>query len=246
MVGLGEGRPQQSRGGGRGTELAGPGGGDPVPPCEDSARAADPSQGPMRGVNGDGRENYQMKAPISADGNDLEEKYRRSVLDVAVLQDYIVFQCESARKVQSDRSDLRRRVRDMEQRLQHERQDLRDISSDLSRQYKSMKADLTGKVRTLEEEAIQLREKLASCQEELRKEKKERERVEQEKEAIITDLQHKLDSMESDCEKVLHETLDSLTSRLAAARRGREDASGALHRNYTELLSEFGLNALDV
>uniref|UniRef100_A0A672GZ90 Dynein regulatory complex protein 12 n=1 Tax=Salarias fasciatus TaxID=181472 RepID=A0A672GZ90_SALFA len=124
-------------------------------------------------------------------------------------------------------SDLRRRVRDMEQRLQHERQDLRDISS------AKCEAPLGVKTRT-------------SCQEELRKEKKERERVEQEKEAIITDLQHKLDSMESDCEKVLHETLDSLTSRLAAARRGREDASGALHRNYTELLSEFGLNALDV
>ncbi|CAN9511358.1 unnamed protein product [Ophioblennius macclurei] len=134
----------------------------------------------------------------------------------------------------------------MEQKLQHERQDLRDISSDLSRQYKIMKSDLTGKVRTLEEEVIQLREKLVSCQEELRKEKKERERIEQEKEVIIADLQHKLDNMETDCEKILHETLDSLTSQLAVARRGWEDTSEALHRNYSELLCEFGLNAPDV
>ena len=38
-------------------------------------------------------------------------------------------QCESIIKVQSDRVDLRRRMRDMEQKLQHERQDHRDVNS---------------------------------------------------------------------------------------------------------------------
>lgn len=38
-------------------------------------------------------------------------------------------QCESVKNAQSDRVDLKRRVRDMEQKLQHERQDHRDINS---------------------------------------------------------------------------------------------------------------------
>lgn len=38
-------------------------------------------------------------------------------------------QCECVTKVQSDRVDLRRRMRDMEQKLQHERQDRRDVNS---------------------------------------------------------------------------------------------------------------------
>lgn len=38
-------------------------------------------------------------------------------------------QCESVRKVQSDRIDLTTRMRDMEQKLQHERQDYRDVNS---------------------------------------------------------------------------------------------------------------------
>lgn len=38
-------------------------------------------------------------------------------------------QSEAVIKVQSDRGDLRRRMRDMEQKLQHERQDHRDINS---------------------------------------------------------------------------------------------------------------------
>ncbi|XP_053277971.1 coiled-coil domain-containing protein 153 isoform X2 [Pleuronectes platessa] len=147
--------------------------------------------------------------------NDLEAKYRRSVLDVAILQDHIAVQCESVRTVQSDRIDLRRRARDMDQKLQHERQDHRDVNSTL-------------------------------CQEELRKEKREREQMEQEKDATIAQLQHKLDNMETDYEKILHDTLDSLTSQLSAARQRQEDTGTTFHQNYQGLLSEFGLNALDI
>uniref|UniRef100_A0A4W6CTX8 Dynein regulatory complex protein 12 n=1 Tax=Lates calcarifer TaxID=8187 RepID=A0A4W6CTX8_LATCA len=178
--------------------------------------------------------------------NDLEEKYRRSILDIAILQDHIALQCESVIKVQSDRVDLRRRMRDMEQKLQHERQDHRDVNSDLSRQYKTMQTELTSKVKRLEKEVSQLKEELAMCQEDLGKEKRERVQMEREKDATIDDLQHKLDNMETDYEKVLHDTLDSLTSQLSVARQRWEDKSTTLHQNYKGLLSEFGLNALDI
>ncbi|XP_034556559.1 coiled-coil domain-containing protein 153 isoform X2 [Notolabrus celidotus] len=136
--------------------------------------------------------------------NDLEAKYKRSILDVAVLQDHIALQCESVKKVQSDRVDLRRRMRDVEQKLQHERQDHRDVNSDLSRQYKTMQTELSSKVKRLEKEVSQLKEELALCQGEQKKEKREREHVEQQKDAIISDLKHKLDNMETDYEKILH------------------------------------------
>ncbi|XP_078099964.1 dynein regulatory complex protein 12 [Sander vitreus] len=178
--------------------------------------------------------------------NDLEAKYRRSILDVAILQDHIALHCESVIKVQSDRIDLRRRLRDMEQKLQHERQDHRDVNSDFSRQYKTMQTELTNKAKRMEKEVSQLKEDLVLCQEELRKEKREREQVQQEKDAIIADLQHKLDNMETDYEKILHETLDSLTSQLSVARQGWEDKHTTLHQNYKELLSDFGLNALHI
>ncbi|CAJ1065508.1 coiled-coil domain-containing protein 153 isoform X1 [Xyrichtys novacula] len=177
---------------------------------------------------------------------DLEAKYRQSVLDVAVLQDQIALQCESVKKVQSDRGDLRRRTRDMEQKLQHERQDHRDVNSDLSRQYKTMQMELSSKVKRLEEEVSQLKEELVWCQGELRKEKRERGQVEQEKDAIISDLQHKMDNMETDYEKILHETLDSLTSQLSVARQGWRGKNTALHQRHKDLLSEFGLNASDI
>lgn len=45
---------------------------------------------------------------------------------------------------------------------------------------------------------------LALCQEELRKERREREQMEQEKDTAMNDLQHKMDNMETDYEKILH------------------------------------------
>ncbi|KAF7662647.1 hypothetical protein LDENG_00231390 [Lucifuga dentata] len=178
--------------------------------------------------------------------NDLEVKYRRSVLDIAILQDLLALQNDSAMKARSNSTDLRRHIKDMEQRLLYERQDHRDVNSDLSRQYKTMQAELTNKVKKLEQEVSKLNEQLALCQEELRTEKRQREQVEQEKDATIAELQHKLDNMESDYEKILHDTLDSLISQLSVARQGWEDKNTTIHQEYKELLSEFGLNPLDI
>ncbi|XP_029922537.1 dynein regulatory complex protein 12 [Myripristis murdjan] len=178
--------------------------------------------------------------------NDLEAKYRRSILDIAVLQDHLALRCDSLVKARSDSIDLRGRMRAMELKLQHERQDNRDVNSVLSRQYMTMQAELTSKVKRLEEEVSRLREQLGLCQEELRTEKRQREVVEREKDATIADLRHKLDGMETDCERILHDTLDSLTSQLSVARQGWEDKSTDIHQKYKDLLSGFGLNALDI
>ncbi|XP_068441531.1 dynein regulatory complex protein 12 [Clinocottus analis] len=175
--------------------------------------------------------------------NDLEAKYRRSVLDVAILKDHIALQYESVKKIQSSRIDLRRHIRHTEQKLQHERQDHRDVNSDLSRQYKTMQTELTNKVKRMEKEVSQMSEELVLCQKELSKEKREREQLEWEKDATIADLKHKLENMETDYEKILHENLDSLTSQLAVAQQEWEDKSTTIHQNYKELLSECGLNA---
>ncbi|XP_071376636.1 dynein regulatory complex protein 12 [Centroberyx affinis] len=189
--------------------------------------------------------NTMKKLPEKSE-NDLEAKYKRSILDIAVLQDHLALRYDSAMKAQSDSTDLKRRMRDMEQRLQHERQGHRDFNSDFSRQFQTMQAELTTKVKRLEEQVSTLREQLVLCQEELRTEKREREQVEQDKDAAIADLQHKLDNMETDYEKILHDTLDGLTSQLSEARQRWEDKSTAIHQEYKELLADFGLNALDI
>lgn len=108
-----------------------------------------------------------------------------------------------------------------------------NVVVDLSRQYKTMQVELTSKVERLEKEVSKLKEELgmntsnykacsymnkdirvmtclcvffclALCQEELRKERRQHEQLEKDKDATVADLQHKLDNMDADYEKILH------------------------------------------
>lgn len=63
-------------------------------------------------------------------------KYKRIIINHNLIKSFkcvrvitTALQRESLIKVQTDRTDLRRRMRDMEQKLQHERQDHRDVNS---------------------------------------------------------------------------------------------------------------------
>ncbi|XP_036821065.1 coiled-coil domain-containing protein 153 isoform X2 [Oncorhynchus mykiss] len=163
-----------------------------------------------------GKSNINKKNKKANEGGiELEEKYRRSALDVTVLRDHLALRGDVAQQAQSISHDLRSRMRDMEQELHHERLDRKDVNA-------------------------------AQCQEELRAERKAHEQLQQEKDTTIADLQNKLDNMETNYEKILHDTLDSLTSQLAEARLRWEQESTVVHQEYKELLSDFGLNSLDI
>ncbi|XP_030634663.1 dynein regulatory complex protein 12 [Chanos chanos] len=186
----------------------------------------------------------QPKKSQPDQGDDLVEKYRRCVLDVATLKEHLALRTDVARRAQTLRDDLRCRIRDLEQELCQERLDMKDITADLSRQYKTMQTTMEAKVKHLETEVCRLQEELAHCQNELKMEKETHEQMERGKNAIIKDLQSRLDNMEIGYEKIFHSCLDSFLSHLAEARLKWEDESTTIHQEYKDLLTEFGLNPL--
>ncbi|XP_016380799.1 coiled-coil domain-containing protein 153-like [Sinocyclocheilus rhinocerous] len=114
----------------------------------------------------------------------------------------------------------------------------------LNRQYKSVETDLQTKANRLEVSVDLLEMQLAECQVKLNSEREQREKTEAEKDAIISDLQSKLDSMERECEKILHGCLDSLLSHLAETQLQWEEQSTVLHQEVKDTLSDFGINPL--
>ncbi|XP_006642232.2 dynein regulatory complex protein 12 isoform X1 [Lepisosteus oculatus] len=186
------------------------------------------------------------KAKKRGEEDGLEEKYRRSALDVAVLKGHLALRHEVARQSQASGQELQARVGTLERELSKEREDKRDISADLTRQYKTMQTELGVRVHQLEGEVSRLRKQLGLCQDALQKERDSREQLELEKEAAIAELQGKIDDMETGYEKILHGCLDSLLTRLAESRRRWRDESTALHLQHKERLADFGLNPLDI
>ncbi|RXM96159.1 Coiled-coil domain-containing protein 153 [Acipenser ruthenus] len=186
------------------------------------------------------------KRKKTSDGNELQEKYKRSTLDVAVLKEHLALRRDVARQAQACSHSLKSRLAVLEQELDEEREDKKDINADLTRQYKSMQMETGVRVHQLEIEVSRLRQQLALCQQDLQGEREERQRTVQEKDATIAELQGKIDNMETDYERILHDTLDSLLSRLAESKLRWVDESTALHFNNKERLADFGLNPLDI
>ncbi|XP_048015857.1 coiled-coil domain-containing protein 153 isoform X2 [Megalobrama amblycephala] len=200
---------------------------------------------PKKKGKGNGKKEKPKKStPEKDDG--LSEKYQRSVLDVAVLKEHLALRSSVARQATAVRDDLKSQIRDLEQVLSQERSDMKDIAADLNRQYKSMETDLQTKVNRLEVSVDLLETQLTECQVKLKSERERREKTEAEKDAIISDLQSKLDRMESECEKILHGCLDSLLSHLAETRLQWEEQSTVVHQEVKDMLSDFGINPLHI
>ncbi|MBN3300452.1 CC153 protein, partial [Amia calva] len=157
-----------------------------------------------------------------------------------------VLRRDVARQAQACSQELQTRLSTLEHKLGAEREDRRDINADLTRQYKTMQTEMGVKVHQLEIEVSKLQQQLTLCQEALQRERESREQMVLEKDATITELQGKIDNMETDYEKILHDTLDSLLSRLAEKRLHWQDESTELQLKHKERLLDFGLNPLDI
>ncbi|XP_041090725.1 coiled-coil domain-containing protein 153 isoform X4 [Polyodon spathula] len=186
------------------------------------------------------------KKKKTSDDNGLQEKYKRSTLDVAVLKQHLALRRDVVRQAQACSHNLKSRLAVLEQELDEEREDKKDINADLTRQYKTMQMETGVRVHQLEIEVSRLRQQLALCQQDLQCEREEKQRTVQEKDATIAELQGKIDNMETDYERILHDTLDSLLSRLAESKLRWVDESTALHFDNKERLADFGLNPLDI
>ncbi|XP_066497775.1 dynein regulatory complex protein 12 [Hoplias malabaricus] len=175
-------------------------------------------------------------------GDEFAEKYRRSVLDVAVLKDRLALKTDAAHQVMSERDDLKCQIRDLKQVLSQEKLDMKDITADLNHQYKTLQTDLGAKVKHLENRVLVLQTELDQCQGDLKTEREQREQMEEEKNAHIRDLQSKLDNMEMGYEKILHGCLDSLLAHLAESQSQWEDESLDIHQEFKDMLADLGLN----
>ncbi|XP_076832644.1 dynein regulatory complex protein 12 [Brachyhypopomus gauderio] len=178
-------------------------------------------------------------------GDELVEKYRRSILDVAVLKEQLALQTQVASHAVSVRDEMKYQIRDVKHALSQEKLDMKDITADLSRQYKTLQTDMEDKVKQLETNVSVLQKQLDQCHVDLKKEREDRERMEEEKDARIADLQSTLDNMDAEYEKTLHACLDRLLWYVSEAQKQWVDESSDLHRQAKDTLAKLGFNPLD-
>ncbi|XP_078235856.1 dynein regulatory complex protein 12 isoform X4 [Pogona vitticeps] len=116
---------------------------------------------------------------------------------------------------------------------------------EMIRQYQHLQRQTETQIQRLETENRNLQEKLAACQEEAQQSRAERAEMLEEKRTTLAEMQHKMDQMETEYEKILHASLDRVVSKLQTAKISWEKEATAIHLEYKDQLKEFGLNPLE-
>ena len=153
---------------------------------------------------------------------------------------------EIARRSQLQSHDLRDQMRKANDEIEEERQSKHDISSDLIRQYKSMQKDLTHKTYLLENKILDLTTRLTTTEQELAHERTEKQRIIEEKDSVIFNLERRLDYIENAYENILHDAFDMIVDKMQDARIAWQNESMEIQSRNKALLSRFGLNPLEI
>ncbi|KAJ7304969.1 hypothetical protein JRQ81_010689 [Phrynocephalus forsythii] len=174
-----------------------------------------------------------------------DEQHRKTTLDIDALKQHLVLQRDIARKAVSDSGKLKQKLADLEAELERAQGDKKDIYEEMIRQYQHLQCQTETQIQRLEMENQNLHGKLAACQEEVRQSQVEKANMLEEKDRAISEMQRKMEEMETGYEKVLHASLDRVVSKLQTARIGWEKEATAIHLEYKDRLKEFGLNPLE-
>mmetsp|Transcript_35988 Transcript_35988/g.94422 ORF Transcript_35988/g.94422 Transcript_35988/m.94422 type:complete len:202 (+) Transcript_35988:153-758(+) len=126
--------------------------------------------------------------------------------------------------------------------LAGERQNLMDVSADLTRQYKTMETKLIARILELETSNKVLRKELDMTRAALTETKTQASSTIKSKNEEIDILKHKIHSMEGAYEGILIHALDTMTERIEAARDKWEIESFMVQQRNKDALLDFGLS----
>ncbi|XP_048369508.1 coiled-coil domain-containing protein 153 isoform X2 [Sphaerodactylus townsendi] len=169
---------------------------------------------PMR--KGKGKKGGKQKKTTVAD----EEKYRKSLLEVETLKQHLVLRRDVARQAMADSEGLKQRLAELEQELKEARGDKQDIYEEMIRQFQQLQHQTDTRIQRLEAETQSLQEQLAACREDVQQSRADKAKMQEEKEEAISKMQRKIDSMETEYEKILHLFLSSGQLRPCAVQAG--------------------------
>ncbi|XP_032836133.2 dynein regulatory complex protein 12 isoform X2 [Petromyzon marinus] len=200
-----------------------------------------PPKKKKKGKGGKGKKKNTEKA-----SDPTEEKFERSRREVEILKDRLALQREGCRRAEFGRETWRGKASQLETELKEKKEEENAVSSELTRQYKTMHGDLSLRVRQLESDVQYLRGQLEESQRSVREERAEREKLSREKLLLQTELQDKMELMEEEYERTFHAALDALVSRLDTAKAAWEPRVALLHAKHKRTLQQHGLAPLSL
>ncbi|XP_038066290.1 coiled-coil domain-containing protein 153-like [Patiria miniata] len=176
----------------------------------------------------------------------IEDKYKKTMNEIEALKDHLAIRKQLARRSDAHSEEWKLRMKIAQEDLDQQKEDQRDVTSDMTRQYKTMQTEMGVRVHHLEADLAKTKAQLAKTEQELKSTKEQKEQMTQQKDETIGELEEKIRNMELSYENMLHEALDNLVLKLDTAKKRWEAEATHIHAVEKEKLLAFGLNPLDI
>ncbi|KAJ3022888.1 UNVERIFIED_CONTAM: hypothetical protein HDU68_008877, partial [Siphonaria sp. JEL0065] len=135
---------------------------------------------------------------------DSQEKLTKSGLEIDTLLKELEHHNELNYRLKSANGVQRSKIENLEVELEHKQIDRLEITSDMSRQYKSMQSEMTAKINSLEAQVADLKAKLSASQTASQESTKEFLRIIAIKDEVIEEQNVKMSYMSSEFESMLN------------------------------------------
>ncbi|KAI8608499.1 hypothetical protein BC830DRAFT_1155005 [Chytriomyces sp. MP71] len=189
------------------------------------------------------------KGSAKKEGNpgelDSQEKLTKSGVEIDVLLKELEHHSEVNYRLKSSHGVQKAKIENLEVQLEAKQQDRLEITSDMSRQYKSMQSEMTSRINSLEAQVAELKAKLQASQTASQEATKEYLRIIAIKDEVIEEQNVKMSYMSAEFETMLNETLAKMARKLdIVSQRWRENDSMQISEGNSRKLADFHLNRL--
>ncbi|ORY37959.1 hypothetical protein BCR33DRAFT_854415 [Rhizoclosmatium globosum] len=194
-----------------------------------------------------GKKEKKEKAPKGAPPGDLDsqEKLNKTSLEIDTLLKELEHETLLNDRLKSASQIQRSRIENLTVELENKQVDRLEITSDMSRQYKSMQSEMTAKINSLEAQVADLKAKLAQSQASSQESTKEYLRIIAIKDEVIEEQNVKMSYMSAEFESMLNETLQKMSRKLdIVSNRWKEQDNMQLSDGNTRKLADFQLNRI--
>ncbi|CAF0834029.1 unnamed protein product [Didymodactylos carnosus] len=180
------------------------------------------------------------------DGDENEDRLKQSQHEIDALKDQMAYRREISRRSRSIADNYRDQIHEAEKNVQELTADMKSISSGLTHQYKTLQMELGLKITTLELELGAVRKQLSITDQELTKNKGEKEQLVKSKELHIHDLETKIANMELSFESMLDGAFNSIIQQLNEEKKIWDSEVDDVFRDNKQALKNLNLLHLEV
>ncbi|KAJ1629879.1 hypothetical protein T492DRAFT_629254 [Pavlovales sp. CCMP2436] len=167
----------------------------------------------------------------------------RAALRIESLERQLMWREEKMMEAVRAQKELRERVVQYDDDFKREKEEIFDITADMTRQYKGMQEELMRKINSLESTINTQRDELELARLAHEETRKQKDQVIALKDAEIAEQKQKMEEMAIEFGEMLKETLDKMGERIEVTSSSWELDAGAPIMNR---LQEFKLNVADV